>query len=172
MDQKLSSGSGKIWQDVQTKIRAFLLSFDFTVFKIDEFMQILSIIHSLKSIGAEFCQSDSQSLQDCVQQASRRYFYRYHHSKLDELRIFLENEGWEICPVRNDFDIKKLQEFKFLQDDTASVSIDSGIEIADRARIFVKYLNAGTPFDLKSDESDEDIYTDDVSFVKFVNIPM
>ena len=109
VDQKLSNGCGKIWQDVQTKIRAFLLSFDFTGFKIDEFMQILSIIHSLKTVGAEFCQSESESLQDCIQQASRRYFLRYHCSKLDELRIFLENEGWEICPVRSDFDIRKLQ---------------------------------------------------------------
>ncbi|CAG7825088.1 unnamed protein product, partial [Allacma fusca] len=76
VNQKLANGCGKIWQDVQTKIRAFLLSFDFTGFKIDEFMQILSIIYSLKNVGKEFCNSESESLQDCVQQASRRYFLR------------------------------------------------------------------------------------------------
>lgn len=45
VNQKLQNGSSHIWQDVQTKIKTFLLAFDFTGFKIDEFMQILSVIH-------------------------------------------------------------------------------------------------------------------------------
>lgn len=35
----------RIWQDIQTKVRIFLLAIDFTGFKIDDFMQILSVIY-------------------------------------------------------------------------------------------------------------------------------
>lgn len=45
VDQKLLHGSSRIWQDIQTKIKTFLLACDFSDFKIDDFMQILSIIH-------------------------------------------------------------------------------------------------------------------------------
>lgn len=72
-------------------------------------MQILSVIHSLKEVGYEFCESESDSLQDCIRQTSLRYFLRYHEAKLDELRIFLESEGWQLCPVRSDFDACQLQ---------------------------------------------------------------
>jgi len=46
VDQKLQHGSARIWQDVQTKIKTFLLACDFSGFKIDEFMRILSIVHT------------------------------------------------------------------------------------------------------------------------------
>lgn len=45
VSQKLQNGASHIWQDIQTKIKTFLLAFDFTGFKVDEFMQILSVIH-------------------------------------------------------------------------------------------------------------------------------
>lgn len=45
VDQKLANGSIRIWQDIQTKIRTFLLASDLTGFKIDDFMYTLSIIH-------------------------------------------------------------------------------------------------------------------------------
>ena len=28
---------------------------------------------------------------------------------MDELRMFLENEGWELCPVKSSFSIMQLQ---------------------------------------------------------------
>ncbi len=59
-------------------------------------------------MGLQFCGSESESLQDCVRQASLRYFQRYHDQRLDELRIFIESEGWQICPVRSDFDLIQL----------------------------------------------------------------
>lgn len=34
---------------------------------------------------------------------------------MDELKIFLENETWEICPVKPTFDILQLQEFKSIK---------------------------------------------------------
>jgi len=45
VDQKLQNGSSRIWQDIQTKVKIFLLACDFTGFKVDDFMQVLSIVH-------------------------------------------------------------------------------------------------------------------------------
>ena len=32
-----------------------------------------------------------------------------YRARLDELRIFLETEAWELCPVRSSFTIRKLR---------------------------------------------------------------
>ncbi|OXA57412.1 syndetin [Folsomia candida] len=156
VNQKLSSGSTRLWQDIQTKVKTFLLAIDFTGFKIDDFMQILSIIYNLQAVGLQFCTSESESLQDCVRQASLRYFQRYHETKLDEIRIFIESEGWQMCPVRSDFDLIQLMEFKFLKNQNLC-SVDSQ-SAAITEGIFDKYLESGSPFEIKKDESEENIY--------------
>lgn len=40
------------------------------------------------------------------------YIDQYHKTRMEELRIFLENESWELCPVKSTFQIIQLQEFK------------------------------------------------------------
>ncbi len=50
----------------------------------------------LIQIGEEFCGSASEGLQDSIRKQSLNYFHNYHRSKMDELRMFLENEGWEL----------------------------------------------------------------------------
>lgn len=155
VNQKLQNGAGRIWQDIQTKIKTFLLAFDFTGFKVDEFMQILSVIHTLKEVGYEFCESESDSLQDTIRQASLRYFLRYHEYKLDELRIFLESEGWQVCPVRRDFDACQLQEFKFL---SRGESLSKQTSPTKRKSFFEVYHEQGTPFDIQKEESEENIF--------------
>ena len=42
------------------------------------------------------------------------YFRTFHRGRLDELRVFLENESWEHCPVRSNFSVFHLTEFQFL----------------------------------------------------------
>jgi len=69
---------------------------------------MIFFLNRLRAVGKEFCASESESLRDCIREASLRYFLKYHYSKLEELRIFIENEGWEVCPVRSDFDIHQL----------------------------------------------------------------
>lgn len=60
-------------------------------------------------VGEEFCGSKSEDLQESIRKQSFNYFKNYHASRLEELRIFLENESWEICPVKSKFDILQLQ---------------------------------------------------------------
>jgi hypothetical protein len=63
----------------------------------------------LIEIGEEFCGSKSEDLQNSIKKQSSNYFRNYHHDRLEELRIFLENESWEMCPVKPDFTILQLQ---------------------------------------------------------------
>lgn len=60
-------------------------------------------------VGEEFCGSLSEDLQDSIKQQSIHYFAAYHRERLEEMRIFLENEGWELCPVKPTFSILQLQ---------------------------------------------------------------
>lgn len=60
-------------------------------------------------MGEEFCSSKSEDLQESIRKQSVNYFKNYHGQRLDELKIFLENEMWEICPVKPSFDILQLQ---------------------------------------------------------------
>ena len=39
----------------------------------------------------------------------KQFFWIYFRARLDELRMFLENEGWELCPVKSTFSILQLQ---------------------------------------------------------------
>ena len=59
-------------------------------------------------IGDEFCGSKSEALQDSMKQQSLNYFKTHHRIRLDELHMFLENEAWEICPVKSNFNILQL----------------------------------------------------------------
>ena len=63
----------------------------------------------LMRVGEEFSGARSESLEESIRRQSLNYFRSYHRAKLDELRMFLENEGWELCPVKPSFSIFMLQ---------------------------------------------------------------
>lgn len=125
----------RIWQDVQARFSTYLFSSDLASFKFDNFLQVLGLVHRslseityllyldrlknqpskilssirLMEVGDEFCGSQSEELQKSVRQQSEKYFGKYHHGCLEELRIFLENESWTHCPVKHDFSCLQLQ---------------------------------------------------------------
>ena len=120
LEQKLQHGRARLWQDVQMKIRTLLSSFDVWHLSIDELLDMLDIVETLVEMGRQFCQSSSDVLRESVRQQSINYFREFHRSKLDELRAFLENESWEPCPVRSNFDVFHLTEFHFLSQNKQS----------------------------------------------------
>lgn len=118
-------------------------------------------------IGKELCGARSENLEESVRKQCLAYFLHYHGSRLDELRIFLEHDGWELCPVKSNFTAAQLHEFKSLKtalDECNAYSTDSS-NLTDNNSSFdsngwlQKYLNEGSsPFEVGLDESiDEDI---------------
>lgn len=45
VNQKLEYGRGRIWQDVQQKVKMFVLGTDLSGFKLDDFIYVLDIIN-------------------------------------------------------------------------------------------------------------------------------
>lgn len=121
-EQKFQHGRTRLWQDVQMKIRTLLSSFDVWHLSTDELLDMLDIVETLVEMGRQFCQSNSDVLRESVRQQSINYFRGFHRGKLDELHVFLENESWEQCPVRADFNVFQLIEFRFLNQNNRSTT--------------------------------------------------
>ncbi|XP_064648148.1 syndetin-like [Lineus longissimus] len=166
--QKLEHGLGRIWQDVQQKVRLYVLKTDLSYFKFDEFIKVLDLLNRLIEIGEEFCGSKSEALQESIRTQSLNYFKSYHRARMDELRMFLENEGWELCPVKSSFATTQLQEFRFLRhkcnkmspagQTISSQSVDPEKPVRPNYGYFQKYLDVGNPFDVQiEDEETEDV---------------
>lgn len=60
------------------------------------------------AVGEEFCSSSSEDLHESIRKQTVKYFKTYHRTRMDELRMFLENEAWELCPVKASFKIVDL----------------------------------------------------------------
>ncbi|XP_068940586.1 syndetin isoform X1 [Petaurus breviceps papuanus] len=162
--KKLEHGLSRIWQDVQLKVKTYLFGTDMSTFKYDDFLFVLDIISRLMQVGEEFCGSKSEVLQESIRKQSINYFKNYHRTRLDELRMFLENETWELCPVKSSFSILQLHEFKFMEQ-SRSPSVSPSKQPASAASstaptLFEQHRGGGNPFEIQADSKDEE--TEDV----------
>ncbi|KAM4873649.1 syndetin [Thomomys bottae] len=161
--KKLEHGLTRIWQDVQLKVKTYLLGTDLSIFKYDDFIFVLDIISRLMQVGEEFCGSKSEVLQESIRKQSVNYFRNYHRTRLDELRMFLENETWELCPVKSNFSILQLHEFKFMEQSrspSVSPSKQPVSSSSKAATLFEQYCSGGNPFEIQANHKDEE--TEDV----------
>uniref|UniRef100_A0A3Q1EX54 VPS50 EARP/GARPII complex subunit n=1 Tax=Acanthochromis polyacanthus TaxID=80966 RepID=A0A3Q1EX54_9TELE len=164
--KKLEHGLTRIWQDVQLKVKAYILGTDMSNFKYDDFIVVLDVISRLMQVGEEFCGSKSEVLQESIKRQSVNYFKNYHRARLEELRMFLENETWELCPVKSNFNIAQLHEFKFMgQCRSPSVSpsrqpASSTSPPQEEPSLFQQYLQEGNPFEMHIEHKEEE--TEDV----------
>ncbi|XP_048466875.1 syndetin isoform X1 [Rhincodon typus] len=161
--KKLEHGLSRIWQDVQLKAKTYLLGTDLSSFKYDDFIFVLDIISRLMQVGEEFCGSKSEVLQESIRKQSVNYFKSYHRIRLEELRMFLENETWELCPVKSNFSILQLHEFKFMRQSRSpsmSPSKQYTTTSATTGSLFDQYQNGGNPFEHQADIKDDE--TEDV----------
>ncbi|KAF8795632.1 Syndetin like protein [Argiope bruennichi] len=171
--QKLEHGLLRVWQDVQQKVKSYILASDMSHFKFDEFIHILALIQRLIDIGEDFCGSRSEDLQESVRKQSVNYFRNYHRGFMEELRTFLENESWGICPVHSAFSAVHLQEFRFLARTTSkSFSSPEKSDKSSRDSFFKKQTDFSNPFDEKLEEEEkEDILspleTDDLEKIHY-----
>ncbi|XP_056154074.1 syndetin isoform X2 [Lampris incognitus] len=164
--KKLEHGLTRIWQDVQLKVKAYILGTDMSNFKYDDFIVVLDVISRLMQVGEEFCGSKSEVLQESIKRQSVNYFKNYHRARLEELRMFLENETWELCPVKSNFNITQLHEFKFMgQCRSPSVSpsrqaVSATSPAQDELSLFQLFLQEGNPFEMHIEQKEEE--TEDV----------
>ena len=161
---KLENGLFRIWQDVQTKVKQFVLGSDLSQFSIDSFLHFLDLLHKLITVGQEFLSvsetkdhvsagGGSTLLQDSLAQQCSNYFSAYHSSRLEELATHLDNESWTLVPVKQNFSYSLLAEFAHMS------VLKSPSKSASGNSVFKRFShNTGTPFDvLNFDNQEEDI---------------
>ena len=74
IEKKLEAGLGRIWQDVQTKVRVLVQASHLAELSIDQFIVFLDNIHTLIEVGREFSGSPSETLQASLQKLCLSYF--------------------------------------------------------------------------------------------------
>ncbi|XP_013147992.1 PREDICTED: syndetin [Papilio polytes] len=181
--QKLKAGLIRIWHDVQTKVSTFLKCSDLKDYPFEKFIQMLGVLRKLTQVAEIFCGDKSDLLQDFIKTQSVSYIKNYHRGRMEELKLFLENEGWEQCPVKSTFNLLNLQEFKQFkkylnpkieqslnktgtQSDT-TFSVHSQDDSVYIARYF-KYKTTHTPFEMFHDEN---ITNDDIFGIETELVP-
>ncbi|XP_042224394.1 syndetin-like [Homarus americanus] len=166
--QKLEHGLYRLWQDVQAKVRTFILASDLSHFKFDDFLRILDVINKLIDVGESFCGSKSETLRESIKKQSINYFRNHHRARMEELHMFLENEGWEACPVKSTFSIHQLMEYRFLKgkdvnftritSPSSSPSKKSAGQLSGNKDVFDLFSRESSPFDITAEETiEEDI---------------
>ncbi|KAL4714810.1 hypothetical protein ACJJTC_002669 [Scirpophaga incertulas] len=171
--QKLKAGLIRIWHDVQAKISTFLKSSGLEEYVFEKFIQMLGILRKLTQVAEVFCGDKSDLLQDFIKTQSMLYIKNYHRGRMEELKLFLENEGWEQCPVKSTFNLLNLQEFKQFKkylnpklDTTVSRTQSDGassVPSQDDSEYIAKYFNQKshrTPFEMfrRDDVTNDDIF--------------
>ncbi|KAL7636151.1 UNVERIFIED_CONTAM: hypothetical protein RMT77_012908 [Armadillidium vulgare] len=166
--QKLDHGLIRLWQDVQAKVRTYILASDPCHFKFDDFLKVLGIINKLIEVGKSFCDSQSETLQDSIKAQSLSFFRSHHSTRMEQLHMFLENEGWEICPVKYNFHINQLVEYRFLKEDFGAklhTPLSSPRkEVEPLKKNLFEMFDEGSPFDsINEDCIEENIMADEVT---------
>ncbi|CAI8049389.1 Syndetin [Geodia barretti] len=87
-----------------------------------------------------------------MRQQSLNYFKNYHRARLEELKIFLETEAWEVCPVRSTFSVHQLREFRFINSAMSAKTISQ----EGNRSCFTQFSVDGNPF-TPSDEIEEEV---------------
>ncbi|XP_022119420.2 syndetin [Pieris rapae] len=167
--QKLKGGLIRIWHDVQSKVSMFLKSSGLEEYPFEKFIQMLGILRKLTQVAEVFCGDTSDLLQDFIKTQSVAYIKNYHKGRMEELKLFLENEGWEQCPVKSTFTVLNLQEFKQFKkyfkpksDIGKSSQSSSSVHSLDDSVYISKYFGEATrtPFEMFRNENvtNDDIF--------------
>ncbi|XP_054168215.1 syndetin-like [Oppia nitens] len=162
--QKLEHGLGRIWQDVQQKVRILIQNHNLAFHNFDEFIKILGVTEKMIEIGEEFCGNTSEDIQNSIHKQTINYFQNYHKSCMSELKVFLENEIWTLCSVP-DFSLIDLKEFHFLRTQLPSQKLTLSPNSSPTKRqkyYFSKHFlqsndKLKTPFDTDDDEEIDSI---------------
>uniref|UniRef100_A0A2K6DM33 VPS50 subunit of EARP/GARPII complex n=1 Tax=Macaca nemestrina TaxID=9545 RepID=A0A2K6DM33_MACNE len=125
--KKLEHGLTRIWQDVQLKVKTYLLGTDLSIFKYDDFIFVLDIISRLMQVGEEFCGSKSEVLQESIRKQSVNYFKNYHRDSVYVLEFYCFSPSKQ--PVS-----------------TSSKTVT----------LFEQYCSGGNPFEIQANHKDEE----------------
>ncbi|VDP39390.1 unnamed protein product [Heligmosomoides polygyrus] len=99
-----------------SRMHVLLGNQDFSTLNFDQLLDIVDMANRFRRFGRTYFGSPSDELAVALEKQAVMYFVRYHSERTDELRMFLENECFTLCPVPHQFTIFDLQDFTFLEE--------------------------------------------------------
>uniref|UniRef100_A0A0R3RYK8 Vps54_N domain-containing protein n=1 Tax=Elaeophora elaphi TaxID=1147741 RepID=A0A0R3RYK8_9BILA len=105
-----------IFKTASVKFNTLLYCQDLSLLKIDQFLDIIEMSNRFKQFGRTYFGNICGEVKMSLEKQSDLYFKRFHYERMDELRMFLENEAFAVCPVPLQFTLFDLQEFSFLKE--------------------------------------------------------
>uniref|UniRef100_A0A0N4ZNS1 Vps54_N domain-containing protein n=1 Tax=Parastrongyloides trichosuri TaxID=131310 RepID=A0A0N4ZNS1_PARTI len=122
LDSKMSVYCYNFFKISANKINILLACNDMSYVKFDTFLEIVEYINIFKEFGRKYFGYNCVEIAMTLDKQILVYFQRYHKERLEELKLFLENEMFTPVPVSFQFTIFDLQEFQFLKDERYSLS--------------------------------------------------
>ncbi|CEF69360.1 Protein of unknown function DUF2451, C-terminal domain and Vacuolar protein sorting-associated protein 54 domain-containing protein [Strongyloides ratti] len=122
LDVKLSTFCYNFFKIAANKINTLLACNDMSYVKFDTFLDIVEYINIFKDFGKKYFGYNCVEITMTLDKQILVYFQRYHKERLEELKLFLENEMFTPVPVSFQFTIFDLQEFQFLKEDRYCIS--------------------------------------------------
>ncbi|VDO36108.1 unnamed protein product, partial [Brugia timori] len=105
-----------IFKTASVKFSTLLYCHDLSLLKIDQFLDIIEMSNRFKQFGRTYFGNVCGEVTMSLEKQSDQYFKRFHYDRMDELRMFLENEAFALCPVPLQFTLFDFQEFSFLKE--------------------------------------------------------
>lgn len=120
---KLELHRRRLWQDAQRQIAIFLHEVDLSEFPLPQYLQLLSHVRRLISIGETFSEFKSNILESAIRKNALTYLAAFHKTIIDDLKKMLSVEEWVSLDIVKDFNIFLLKEWNFLRRKSKSGSV-------------------------------------------------
>ncbi|KAK6100472.1 hypothetical protein QQG55_0790 [Brugia pahangi] len=132
-----------IFKTASVKFSTLLYCHDLSLLKIDQFLDVIEMSNRFKQFGRTYFGNVCGEVTMSLEKQSHQYFKRFHYDRMDELRMFLENEAFALCPVPLQFTLFDFQEFSFLKE---SNGCRGGVDSSSHSKID---LDLGEPLDFQ-----------------------
>ncbi|VDN50982.1 unnamed protein product [Dracunculus medinensis] len=111
----LRNSAHSIFKTACMKYNILLCCQDLSTLNFDHFLDIVDMSARFRHFGRKYFGNSCTEVSVTLEKHIHLYFGRYHHDKMEELRMFLESEAFAPCPLPQRFTIFDLQEFAFLK---------------------------------------------------------
>ncbi|VDL81783.1 unnamed protein product, partial [Nippostrongylus brasiliensis] len=125
MATQMTSSLGAVFRVAVSRMHSLLCYHDFSALKFDQLLDIVDMANS----------SDELALS--LEKQAIMYFIRYHSERMEELRMFLENECFALCPIPHQFTIFDLQDFTFLEESRKRKDSDKTLATSNGENLFI-----------------------------------
>ncbi|KAJ1373912.1 hypothetical protein KIN20_036457 [Parelaphostrongylus tenuis] len=103
MINHMTSSLNAVFRVALSALHSLLCCQDFSTLKFEELLDIVDMANRFRDFGHTFFGDSSDEIVVSLEKQAITYFLHYHSERMEELRLFLENECFTLCPIPNQF---------------------------------------------------------------------